>query len=138
MEPIYIASGASFMVGLFGYIIVRFWILPISRYVKVKGRLASDIKRLLETQQTTGPPNNDRTQIQDCKVAVGRLCSDLAFIYQNDLPYWYQLYLTSKQEQPLEAVPYSMRLANTREQEHVWQQANAIKQFLRLNGKVTQ
>lgn len=133
MEPIYIASGASFMAGLFGYIIVRFWILPIRRYVKIKGRLASDLKLLLEAPPATEAPPNDR----DRKREVGRLCSDLAAIYQNDLPYWYQLYLTSKQEQPLEAVPHSMRLVKTREQEHVCHQANAIKQFLRLNGNVS-
>ncbi|MFC1826194.1 hypothetical protein ACFLYZ_02230 [Thermodesulfobacteriota bacterium] len=132
MEPIYIASLASFMVGLFGYIIVRFWILPIGRYLKVKGRLASDIKVLLEMLRAAGPQNNDGTQIQDQRVAVGRHCSDLATIYQNDLPYWYQLYLESKKEQPLEAIQYSMRLVNTREQEHVLRQANEIKQFLRL------
>jgi len=138
MEPIYIASLASFMVGLFGYIIVRFWILPISRYLRVKGRLASDIKVLLEMSQApAGPQNNDRAQIQDRRVAVGRHCSDLATIYQNDLPYWYQLYLESKKEQPVEAVQYSMRLVNTREQEHVLRQANEIKQLLRLNGKFT-
>lgn len=132
MEPIHIASLASFMVGLFGYIIVRFWILPISRYLKVKGRLASDIRVLLEMSRAARPQNNDRARIQDRRVAVGRHCSDLATIYQNDLPYWYQLYLESKQEQPLEAVQYSMRLANTREPEHVLRQANEIKQFLRL------
>ena len=138
MEPIYIASGASFMAGLFGYIIVRFWILPINRYGKVRGRLASDLRLLLETSPSAGPHNNHRPLIQDRKEAVGRLCSDLAAIYQNDLPYWYQLYLASKQEQPLEAVPYSMRLVKTREPEHVRQQADAIKQLLRLNGNVTQ
>lgn len=133
MEPIYIASLASFMVGLFGYIIIRFWILPIGRYLKVKGRLASDIKVLLEMSRAAAElQNNDGTQIQDQRVAVGRHCSDLATIYQNDLPYWYQLYLESKKEQPLEAVQYSMRLVNTREPEHVLRQANEIKQFLRL------
>jgi len=121
------------MVGLFGYIIVRFWILPIGRYLKVKGRLASDIKVLLEMSRAAAElQNNDGTQIQDQRVAVGRHCSDLATIYQNDLPYWYQLYLESKKEQPLEAVQYSMRLVNTREPEHVLRQANEIKQFLRL------
>ena len=135
MEPIYIASLASFMVGLFGYIIVRFWILPIGRYLRVKGRLASDIKVLLDMSRSAGPPNNDSAQIQDRRVAVGRHCSDLATIYKNDLPYWYRLYLESKKEQPLEAVQYSMRLVNTRKQEHVLRQANEIKQLLRLNGK---
>jgi hypothetical protein len=135
MEPIYIASLASFMVGLFGYIIVRFWILPIGRYVKVKGRLASDINVLLDISRAAGLQNNDDTKMQARRNAVDRLCQDLAAIYQNDLPYWYRLYLESKKEQPIEAVQYSMRLVNTREQEHVLRQANEIKQLLGLNGK---
>jgi hypothetical protein len=33
MEPIYVAALLSFIAGLLGYIIIRFWILPIGRYL---------------------------------------------------------------------------------------------------------
>jgi hypothetical protein len=55
----------------------------------------------------------------------------LAF-YQNELPYWYRLYLESKKERPLEAAESSMRLSNTRNLEHGFRQADEIKGFLGL------
>jgi len=132
MEPIYIAALISFIVGLFGYIIIRFWILPINRYLKIKGRLSSDIRALLDMLRAEQPQNNETAKIQARRVSVRRHCSDLVSIYQNDLPYWYRLYLESKKEQPLEAAKFSMRLANTREQEHALRQANEIKRLLRI------
>jgi len=132
MEPIYIAALISFIVGLFGYIIIRFWILPINRYLKIKGRLSSDIRALLDMLRAEQPQNNEAAKIQARRVSVRRHCSDLVSIYQNDLPYWYRLYLESKKEQPLEAAKFSMRLANTREQEHALRQANEIKRLLRI------
>jgi hypothetical protein len=132
MEPIYIVSLISFIFGLFGYIIIRFWILPISRYLKIKGRLSSDMRALLDMLRAEQQQNNEATKIQARRVSVRRHCSGLVSIYQNDLPYWYRLHLESKEEQPLEAAKFSMRLANTRKQEHALRQANEIKRLLRI------
>ncbi|MGD8770184.1 MAG: hypothetical protein PVJ20_09075 [Desulfobacterales bacterium] len=138
MEPIYIASLISFIVGLLSYIIIRFWILPIGRYLRIKGRLASDIVAFLEILQAKRPRNKESSQIQDQGVSVRRHSSELISIYQNELPYWYRLYLESKKERPLEASKFSMRLANTRKQEHALQQANEIKRLLRIKRSVLQ
>ena len=138
MDPIYIASLISFIVGLLSYIIIRFWILPIGRYLRIKGQLASDIKALLDMLQAERSRNNETSQIQNRGVSVRRHSSELISIYQNELPYWYRLYLESKKEQPLEAFKFSMRLANTRNQEHALRQANEIKRLLRLKLSVFQ
>jgi hypothetical protein len=138
MEPIYIASLISFIVGLLSYIIIRFWILPIGRYLRIKGRLASDIVAFLEILQAKRPRNKESSQIQDQGVSVRRHSSELISIYQNELPYWYRLYLESKKERPLEASKFSMRLANTRKQEHALRQANEIKRLLRIKRSVLQ
>jgi hypothetical protein len=132
MEPIYVAALLSFIAGLLGYIIIRFWVLPIGRYVKIKSRLASDIEALLDMLQAGRPQNNQSARIQDRGVSVRRHCSDLVSIYQNDLPYWYRLNLESKKEKPLEAATFSMRLANTGKPEHALRQANEIKRLLRI------
>lgn len=132
MEPIYIAALISFIVGLFGYIIIRFWILPIGRYLKIKGLLLSDMRALPDMLRAEQPQNNEAAKIQSRRVSVRRHCSDLVSIYQNNLPYWYRLHLESKKEQPLEAAKLSMRLANTRKQEHALRQANEIKRLLRI------
>ncbi len=86
MEPIYIAALISFIVGLFGYIIIRFWILPINRYLKIKDRLSSDMNALLDMLRAEQPQNNEAAKIQARRVSVRRHCSDLVSIYQNDLP----------------------------------------------------
>jgi hypothetical protein len=136
MEPIYVAALLSFIAGLLGYIIIRFWILPIGRYLKIKGRLISDIGALLDMLQDGRPQNNQGAQIQDRGASIRRHCSDLVSTYQNDLPYWYRLNLESKKEQPLEAARFSMRLANTRQTEHALRQASEIKRLLRIKSSV--
>ena len=136
MEPIYLASLISFIVGLLSYIIIRFWILPIGRYLRIKGHLASDIVAFLDILQAERPRNNESSQIQDQGVLVRRNSSELISIYQNELPYWYRLYLESKKEQPLEASKFSMRLANTRKQEHALRQVDEIKRLLRIKRSV--
>jgi hypothetical protein len=134
MEPIYVAALISFIVGLFSYIIIRFWILPIGRYLNTKGRLASDIGDFLNLFQADRPRNNESSQKKDLAVSMRRYCSELISIYQNDLPYWYRLYLESKKEQPLEASTFIMRLANTGRQEHALRQASEIKWLLRIKA----
>ena len=131
MEPIYIAAIISFSMGLFGYIIIRFWILPIWRYLRVKNRLASDSRVLLDMLQAEQPRKTENSQIQDRQISLRRLSSNLASIYQKDLPYWYRLYLESKKEHPLEAAEVSMRLSNTNKFEHAYRQVDEIKGFLR-------
>lgn len=132
MEPIYVAAFFSFVFGLLGYIVVRFWILPIGRYIRVKDRFASDLRTLLDMLQDEQPSHTENSQIQDRRVSLRRYSSDLVSIYQKELPYWYRLYLESKKEQPLEAAEFSMRLSNTRKLEHASRQADEIKGFLRL------
>jgi len=132
VEPIYVAAFFSFVFGLLGYIVVRFWILPIGRYIRVKDRFASDLRTLLDMLQNEQPYHTENSQIQDRRVSLRRYSSDLVSIYQKELPYWYRLYLESKKEQPLEAAEFSMRLSNTRKLEHAFRQADEIKGFLRL------
>ena len=132
MEPIYVAVFISFVIGLFSYIVVRFWMLPIGRYIRVKNRFASDLRALLDMLQAEQPLNTENSQIQDRQVSLRRYSSDLVSIYQDELPYWYRLYLESKKEQPFEAAESSMRLSNTRKLEHAFRQADEIKGFLRL------
>jgi len=132
MEPIYIAAIISFVIGVFGYIVVRFWVLPIGRYIRVKSHLTSDLRALLNMLPTEQPENKENSKIQDRQVSLRRHSSDLVSIYQNELPYWYRLYLKSKEERPLDAAEFSMRLSNTRKLEYALKQANEIKGFLRL------
>jgi hypothetical protein len=132
MEPIYIAAFGSFVLGLFGYIIVRFWVLPIRKYIRVKKRFASDLKALMDILQADLPLNTGNSQLKDRKISLRRNASNLSAVYGDELPYWYRFFLESKKEQPLKAAESSMRLSNTRQLEHACRQADEIKVFLRL------
>ena len=132
MEPIYVAASVSFIIGLLGYFIVRLWILPIGRYIQIKGRFASDLRALMDMLQAEQRYNTENSPIKDRQVSLRRQSSDLVSIYRNDLPYWYRLYLESKKEQPVKAAEFSMPLSNTRKLEHAFRQADEIKGFLRL------
>jgi len=85
MEPIYIAALLSFIVGLFGYIIIHFWILPINRYLKIKDRLSSNMNALLTMLRAEQPQNNEAAKIQARRVSLRRQYSDLVSTYQDDL-----------------------------------------------------
>ena len=132
MEPIYIAAIISFIVGLLGYIVVRFWILPIGRYIRVKRRFASDLRSLMDMMQTERMRNTENSQMQERTTSLHRNASDLVSVYQGALPYWYRLYLESKKEHALEAAETSMRWTPKHEQEHAIRQADKIKVLLRL------
>jgi hypothetical protein len=84
---------------------------------------------MLPTEQ---PENTENTKIKDRQVSLRRHSSDLVSIFQDELPYWYRLYLKSKEERPFDAAEFSMRLSNTRKLEHALEQVNEIKGFLRL------
>ncbi len=132
MEPIYVAAIISFVIGMFGYIIIRFWLLPIVRYIRVKSRFALELRALLNMLQTEKSQNTENSKIKNRQVSLRLQSSNLVSIYQNELPYWYRLYLESKKEQPLEAAESSMRLSNTHKLEHAIRQTDEIKNLLRL------
>jgi hypothetical protein len=132
MEPIYIAAIISFVIGVFGYIVVRFWVLPIGRYIRVKSHLTSDLRALLNMLPAEQPENTEDSKIHDRQVSLRRHSSNLVSVFQDELPYWYRLYLNSKGERPFDAAEFTMRLSNTRKLEHALKQVNEIKGFLRL------
>jgi hypothetical protein len=131
MEPIYIAAIISFVIGLFGYIVVRFWVLPIGRYIRVKRRFASDLDALMDILQAGPSHNIGNPQLKDRQLSLRCNASHLSSVYRNELPYWYRLFLESRKEKPLEAAESSMRLSNTHKLEHAYRQADEIKVFLR-------
>jgi hypothetical protein len=90
------------------------------------------MRSLLDMLQAKPSRNTKNSQIKDRQVSLRRHSSNLVSIYQEELPYWYRLYLESKKEKPLEAAESSMRLSNTSKSEHAFRQADEIKGFLRL------
>jgi hypothetical protein len=94
--PLLIAAAASFTMGLCGYILWRFFILPIWRYRRLKHRIALAL--------AVGA-DHDRE-----RPAV--LADALTTLFHNGLPRWYRVALQGRGEDPLAAAKSLAGLAN--------------------------
>ena len=98
-----IAAGASFMVGLLGYIIVRLWFKPIVGYRLTRRRLGHELTRYLEQMESsnhTRPGSKARTMLKQAR----RHAMNLEARYQADIPAWYRLLLVSRGHSPDKAL----------------------------------
>jgi len=105
MKPVYLAALLSFLIGFCGYTIIRFWLIPIFRYRKIKRQ----IRRLAIL---TGPTSAKQSE------ACRRLAAQLAECAGRDLPNWYHIHLRAKGLDPLAAVPHLTALAHIKNTEH--------------------
>ncbi len=106
MNPLYIAATASFIAGMCGYIMVRFWFIPIRHYRKVKKNLAAEIKLLdrMAGQEYKGE------QARRHMAGVRTKAMQLLDVHRYELPYWYRLVLIRRQESPEKALASLMKL----------------------------
>lgn len=114
MEPIYLAAGASFVLGASGYIIIQFWIRPIRRYRSLKHQVVSE----LECDPSGSPESKAMPSSRDRNAFAKTLRSRsvaLSDAYSYDLPHWYRMVLDNRGESPIEASKTLMRLANTKD-----------------------
>lgn len=120
MNLLYVAAFVSFLAGAFGYIIVRFWILPIGRYRKIRQRVARDLKQLDAgfSEALAKSFREDATLLSDAL--------DL------DVPHWYRMVLANRDESPADAAMHLMKLANTKDPSHQESRAAEIRKALRL------
>ncbi len=128
MDLIYIAAIASFILGAVGYIIVTFWIKPISRYIKTKKMIFSDFSNCKSglTKPNWIKSKKAKSRLKDLR----KSCSDLVYIYNDDIPHWYRLLLVSRKESPAGASDPAMRLSNITDPEHAAKRLDEIKTHL--------
>ena len=110
MDPLYWAALWSFIAGVFGYIIARFWIMPIGRYRRTKQQL----RRELESYRRSLPAE-DNARLKPGKdnphlLQIRQLGSRLIDVHDFDLPYWYRLVLVTRKESPQGAFDPIQRL----------------------------
>jgi hypothetical protein len=108
---LYWIAGLSFMVGVCGYIIVRFWIIPISRYRRAKTQLLHRLEAIVATL----PPDAEEPKGSLGKKALRdlRRCGvNLVDLYIDELPHWYRLVLMTRGESPQKAADPILRLEN--------------------------
>lgn len=133
MDPVlYVVAMVSFLLGSFGYVTVRFILMPIGRYGRLKRRIRRIIAPFTTTDdgassQPVEPPGNDVPE------KLRRISTELSDCYTDHLPHWYRLYLEGRRnESPLDAAKLLMNLSNTRNSEHARRQVERIQQCLNL------
>ena len=116
-----IAAGASFVAGLLGYIIVRFWIKPIVRYTSTKRKLNHELTRYLAQMSETAGSDKKKAQNRGKPTLrnARKYTMTLASCYGEEIPYWYRLLLDSRGESPTEALGLLTNLSKIRDHEQI-------------------
>ncbi|MFZ1985703.1 MAG: hypothetical protein WAU91_14890 [Desulfatitalea sp.] len=110
MDTIYWAALLSFIAGACGYVITRFWIIPIGRYRRIKQQLIGELQTYCQKL-----PTDDHAKLKpapdDARLRLIRqLGMQLVAVHSGELPYWYQLVLITRKESPQEASDPILRL----------------------------
>ncbi len=129
-----IAAGASFVIGVAGYIIVRFWIKPIARYTAAKRKVNRELKRYLaHIDKTTGSKTKTASQKDNPALRNARKGTmTLATCYSDEIPYWYRLLLDSREESPADALGLISHLSKLREPDPIKNQIDKARKKLGL------
>ncbi|RJQ75022.1 MAG: hypothetical protein C4519_16175 [Desulfobacteraceae bacterium] len=102
----------SFIAGMCGYIIVRFWILPIVRYRRVKWQLLAGLQAFSESLPADGAVKLKAAPAKMQLRELRRKGSQLISLHDGCLPYWYRLMLLTRKESPAKAAVPILRLEN--------------------------
>lgn len=122
-----IGALVGFVAGLLGFIIVRFWIFPLTRYAKLKRRLSDILPAFMAN--LSGDTSHD-PDAGTGKKAIRQLAADISDSFNHDLPQWYRILLKSRGEAPDMAAAALLKLANTRVPEHAARQVEWIRRHL--------
>ncbi|MDM8537338.1 hypothetical protein QUF70_11330 [Desulfobacterales bacterium HSG17] len=124
LDPVYlIGMGISFVLGALSYIIIMFWIRPISKYRKIKAQILSDLN-LYEN-------SNDNGLIEKIREAAKKYSVSLSDSYTLEVPVWYRMVVDNRGEFPVEASKHLMKLSNTKTKEHFHERIIKVKLALR-------
>lgn len=133
MNTIIIGSLIGFSLGATGYIVFRFWLLPIRRYQRIKQQIVDLIhnhERKL-TGENTFQLSAD--QSENCR----KQSVALTDVYYDDLPHWYRLVLGNRKESPDEASKNLLALSSIRNPDHARNRIHNIKKNLNLSTEQT-
>jgi len=121
LDPVYLMGmGISFILGAFGYIIIMFWIRPISKYRKIKAQILSDLNLY------------ENSLIEKIRETARKHSVSLSDSYTLDVPVWYRMVLDNRGEFPVEASKHLMKLSNTKTQEHFKDRIKQVREALKL------
>jgi hypothetical protein len=130
MKPIYIAMGASFVLGVMGYIILMFWVRPILKYLKTKHGVAASCHTYQKMKADDTGDTEVRKWLSESAHNHRRYADALLSSLYEELPRWYIMLLDSRKNSPADAAKLLMALSNTHDVNHAARQIERIKQAL--------
>ena len=129
MNNIIIAALIGFSLGAMGYIVFRFWLLPIGRYQRIKDQITESIRHheLKLSSENAFQLSPDQSEI--CR----KQSVSLTDAYYDDLPHWYRMVLTNRKESPDDASKSLLALSGIRNPDHARNRILNIKKSLNLS-----
>jgi hypothetical protein len=129
MNNIIIAAIIGFSLGAAGYIIIRFWLLPIGRYQRIKDQITESIRHHELKLTNENAFQLSPEQSETCrKQSVAQTDA-----YSDDLPHWYRMVLTNRKESPEDASKSLLALSSIRNPDHARNRILNIKTSLNLS-----
>ncbi len=121
----------GFILGICSFIIVRYWIQPVSAYKRLKRRIANAVSAHLAAAASADRPPEEADYASSRK-RLRKLAQELTDAYYHDLPNWYRIRIRSKGEQPPEAAAGLMKLSGSRRVDAAGKGAEKIRRLLAL------
>ncbi|MBI5591270.1 MAG: hypothetical protein HY881_12385 [Deltaproteobacteria bacterium] len=128
MNNIIIAALIGFSLGATGYIVFRFWLLPIGRYQRIKDQIAESIRHHELKLSGENAFQLSPDQAESCR----KQSVALTDAYYDDLPHWYRMVLTNRKESPDDASKNLLALSGIRDPDHARNRILNIKKSLNL------
>jgi hypothetical protein len=123
----------GFVIGVFGYIIVRYWIRPVSAYGRLKRRIARAVDEHLLAVEDGGRKSS--VTVAGSQKELRKLAQELTDAFHHELPSWYRIRLRARGEQPPDAAAGLMKLSGSRQGEPARKRAKDIRELLQLGSR---
>ncbi len=120
----------GFIFGFAGYIVVRFSVMPVRRYRRLKKAVQSDIN----AYDMSIAENTWKQQGKKVFKNTRKKITDLNDCYSHDIPAWYRIMLRRRKESPQEAAKHLMDLANIQQETHALKRLDNARKALLLPG----
>lgn len=133
MNSMLVAASGSFLAGMLGYIIARFWVRPIGQYKKQKHSVKSELDHFESLLNRHEIQTWTQTKASDRLLSARRAATLMAEVYTAELPYWYKLVLGRRGEAPLKATAPILALSNIRHPDHARIRLEQVRKALLLN-----
>ncbi|MGD8368421.1 MAG: hypothetical protein PVG78_12335 [Desulfobacterales bacterium] len=122
----------GFVIGVFGYVIVRYWIRPVSAYGRLKGRIGKAVDDHLFLVEEAA--ENRKDAFDGSRKQLRKLAQELTDLFHHELPSWYRIRLRARGEQPPDAAAGLMKLSGSWQIEPARKGAGHIRERLQLKS----